>query len=316
MKQRNVGKSGLRVSEIGLGCNNFGDRNDAAESTAIIHRALDLGVTLFDTAPIYGAEWGASEKVLKEALGPRRKDVTIVTKFGFTPNVAAGPDTSRAGIINSLEASLQRLGTDYVDVLMLHWRDMRTPMQETLRALDDVVRAGKVRYIGCCNLPAWQVVESQWISKSEHLHEFIFTQDEYSLAQRKADQDLLPALAGYNMGFMPYAPLGNGLLTGKFSKNSDAPAESRLAKNTWNMGDRYLTPEKLELVDRLSRFAEERGHTLLELAISWLLANPMVCSVIAGATRVEQLEQNLAARNWQLSADELEAVDQICAELS
>ena len=312
MNQRNVGKSGLRVSEIGLGCNNFGHAIDAKASTEIIHRALDLGVTLFDTAPVYGAEWGASEAILKDTLGPRRKDVVIVTKFGMQRDYST--NTSRAAVLDGVEESLQRLGTDYIDVLMLHWPDWSTPVEETLTALDDVIRDGKVRYIGCCNLSAWRVIEAKWLSKSEGLHEYIVCQDEYSLVERRAENDLIPALQEYQLGLMPYAPLANGLLTGKFTKQSAAPADSRLGKNVWNMGDRYLTESKLDLIEQLSRFATDHGHTLLELAVSWLLANPIVCSVIAGATKLEQLEQNLNAGNWQLTAEELEQINQICAK--
>ena len=314
MNRRNVGNSGLRVSSIGLGCNNFGMRVDAADSRKIIQRALDLGITLFDTAPVYGNEWGASENILREALGHHRQEVVIVTKFGTQPNMQLGPDTSRGAILRDIEASLQRLGTDYIDLYMLHWPDNSTPLQETLRTLEDIVRTGKARYIGCCNLPAWQVVESKWLSKTEGLREFIVAQDEYSLAYRAAEKQLLPALNHYGMGFMPYAPLANGLLTGKYSAGTAAPEHSRLAANLWKTGDLYLTEKNLALVAGLSAFAARRGRTLLELAISWLLANPAVCSVIAGATRLEQLEANTSAGEWQLSSDELAEIDQICKE--
>lgn len=313
MDKRRVGKSGLSVSAIGLGCNNFGLTIDAVASKAIIHRSLDLGVTLFDTAPIYGNEWGASESILQDALGNRRKDVVLVTKFGVSPG-GMGRDTSRSTVIDSLEESLRRLGTDYIDLYMLHWPDHTTPTQETLRALDDVVTAGKVRYIGCCNLPAWRVVQSVWTSRSNGLHQYIVSQDEYSLAQRAAEQNLLPALQAHDMGLMPYAPLANGLLTGKYSAAATAPADSRLGTNLWNTGDRYLTAEKLALVEKLTRFADEHGHTLLELAVSWLLAQPVVCSVIAGARTLEQLEQNAATGNWKLTAEELGQIDEICRE--
>ena len=313
MDKRRVGKSGLSVSAIGLGCNNFGLTIDAAASKTIIHRALDLGVTLFDTAPIYGSEWGASESILNDSLGSRRKDAVLVTKFGVSPG-GIGRDNSRSTVIDSLDESLQRLGTDYIDLYMLHWPDDATPTQETLRALDDVVTSGKVRYIGCCNLAAWRVVQSVWTSRSNHLHEYVVTQDEYSLAQRAAEQDLLPALQAHDMGLMPYAPLANGLLTGKYSAAAKAPAGSRLGTNLWNTGDRYLTAEKLALVGKLSQFAERHGHSLLELAVSWLLAQPAVCSVISGARTLEQLEQNTAAGNWKLTADELDQIDEICRD--
>jgi len=312
MEKRRVGHSGLQVSAIGMGCNNFGWTIDAASSKPVLHRALDLGVTLFDTAPIYGQEWGASETLLGEVLGPRRKDVVIVTKFGMVPG--GPPDTSRASVLDGIDASLKRLRTDYIDVYMLHWPDSGTPLQETLRALDDVVRAGKARYIGVSNLAAWRVVESKWLSRGDRLHEFIVAQDEYSLAQRKAERDLLPALGAYGMGFMPYSPLANGLLSGKYSRNHPPPADSRLGRNLWNVGDRFLAPPMLAMADALADFARERGRSLLELAVSWLLAQPSVCTVIAGATRTEQVEQNVAAGGWRLTADELAEINRICRE--
>ncbi len=312
MNTRNIGKSGLKVSSIGLGCNNFGLTIDAKASTQIVQRALDLGVTLFDTAPIYGGEWGTSERILGKALGTRRQDAVIVSKFGMTPNMGAR-DTSRRAIIKDIEDSLSRLGTDYLDVYMLHWPDPSTPMEETLRALDDVIRAGKVRYIGCCNLPAWQVVEAQWLSKTESLNKFIVAQDEYSLINQAASSKLTPALEQYGMGLMPYSPLANGLLTGKYTQNKETVGETRLSKNLWNMGDRYLTDANLKKTERLADFAAEHDRTLLELAVSWLLAQPVVCSVIAGATKVEQLEQNVLAGEWALSAADMDTIQGLCS---
>ena len=316
MEQLNVGKSGLRVSAVGLGCNNFGWTIEAAESEKIIHRALDLGVTLFDTAPVYGPEGGESETVLGAALGAARPKAVIVTKFSVPVPMRPGMsfNTSRATVIESLDASLRRLGTDYVDIYMLHWPDGSTPMEETLRALDDVISAGKARYIGCSNLSAWRLVEAKWISKTDRLHGFIVAQNEYSLAQREADQSLVPALEAYGIGFMPYAPLANGLLTGKYAAGAAPPGDSRLGKNMWKLGDRYLTDSRLALVSALTAFAQAHGHSLLELAISWLLARPMVCSVIGGATRLEQVEQNVAAAGWRLTAAEMAEIDKICLD--
>jgi len=312
MHIRNIGKSGLRVSSIGLGCNNFGMTVDAQQSKSIISAALDAGVTLFDTAPIYGAKWGLSESILGEALGAKRQQVTIVTKFGIMPTFV-DRDTSRATILKDVETSLGRLKTDYIDLYMLHWPDVTTPMEETLRALDDLITAGKVRYIGCCNLPAWQVVEAKWIAQTGHLHEFIVSQDEYSLASSRAKETLIPALEKYGAGLMPYSPLANGLLTGKYTSDFQ-PADSRLTKNLWNMGDRYLTEEKLRLAQRLSDYAANHGHSLLQLAVSWLLAQPVVCSVIAGATKLEQLQTNVASGEWQLSAQQMADIEVICSD--
>ena len=313
MHTRHIGKSGLRVSSIGLGCNNFGLTIDAKESQKIIHRALDLGVTLFDTAPVYGTEFGASENILGASLGARRQDVVIVSKFGMT-TTPGQRNSSRSAIISCLEDSLQRLGTDYLDVFMLHWPDKNTPMQETLRALDDIIRSGKARYIGCCNLPAWQIADAQWISKSEQLHNFIVSQDEYSLAQRKAESNLVPALQHYGMGLMPYSPLAKGLLTGKYSSKGATPADTRLATNLWNTGDRYLTPKNLALAERLAEYAKRHDHSLLELAVSWLLANPVVCSVIAGARSLDQLNANAAAGEWQLSGEQMQEIAALCSQ--
>jgi len=313
MELRNIGNSGLKVSAVGLGCNNFGWTIAADASRDIIHRALDLGVTLFDTAPVYGERGGESEQILGAALGSRRQDAVIVTKFGVAPDRSGRTDTSRAAIMKELERSLHRLDTDYIDIYMLHWPDWTTPMAETLRALDDIVTAGKARYIGCANLSAWRLVEAQWIATHDRLHRYIVTQNEYSLAQRALDSELLPALQAYDVALMPYAPLANGLLTGKYSAGN-IPGESRLGRNLWNTGNRYLAAEKLQLAQQLADFAARHGHSLLELAISWLLSRPPVCSVIGGATRVEQLQANVAAASvWRLSPAELAEVDRICA---
>ncbi|MFT3928799.1 MAG: aldo/keto reductase [Spongiibacteraceae bacterium] len=316
MEQRNVGKSGLRVSAVGLGCNNFGWLIDADISEKIIHKALDLGVTLFDTAPVYGKTGGESEQILGKALGARRQDVVVLTKFGMTLDRSGRTNTSRAALMKEIEASLTRLNTDYIDIYMLHWPDWKTPLDETLRALDDIISSGKARYIGCSNIPAWRLVEAQWISKTDRLHKFIVSQNEYSLAQRDAENSLFPALQEYGVGFMGYSPLANGLLTGKFKAGVEAPKDTRLGQNMWGTGKRYLADNMLKLADDLNRFASERGHSLIELAIAWQLSNPLVCSVIGGASKPEQLEINVAAGNcgWRLSAEELAEVDKIYRE--
>lgn len=316
MEQRNVGKSGLRVSAVGLGCNNFGWLIDADISEKIIHQALDHGVTLFDTAPVYGVKGGESEQILGKALGARRQDVVVLTKFGMMLDRTGRTNTSRAAILKDIEASLQRLDTDYIDIYMLHWPDWKTPLDETLRALDDIVTSGKARYIGCSNIPAWRLVEAQWISKSDRLHKFIVSQNEYSLAQREVESSLFPALQEYGVGFMGYSPLANGLLTGKFKPGMEAPKDTRLGQNMWGTGKRYLSEKMLKLADELNNFASARGHTLIELAIAWQLSNPLVCSVIGGASKPEQLTMNVAAGNcgWRLSAEELAEVDKICRD--
>jgi aryl-alcohol dehydrogenase-like predicted oxidoreductase len=310
MKQRTLGHSGLQVSEIGLGCNNFGGRIDLDASRTVVHAALDAGITFFDTADVYGDK-GGSEEYLGRILGERRKDVVLATKFGSAMDEATGrKGASRRYIMMAVEASLKRLGTDWIDLYYVHWPDPLTPIDETLRALDDLVRQGKVRYIGSSNFPAWQVVEAEWIAREVHLNHFICAENEYSLLVRDAERELLPALSAYGLGLVPYFPLASGLLTGKYRRGQEAPRDSRLAQ--WSsLGERYLTDENWDILERLQRFCAERGHSLLELAFSWLLARPQVASVIAGATKPEQIEQNAKVADWALSPDEAEAVDRL-----
>jgi len=309
MKTRTLGKSGLQVSVVGLGCNNFGARIDLEASRKVIDRAFDLGVTLFDTADVYG-EGGGSETILGEVLGPRRKSVILATKFGM-PAESAGiqKGASRAAIVSKCEASLRRLKTDWVDLYQLHTPDPLTPIEETLRALDDLVRQGKVRHIGCSNLPAWQVVEALWTSRGKSLSEFVSCQDEYSLVLREPERELIPAMEKYGLGLLPYFPLASGLLSGKY-KRGNMPADARLT--VWKrLGDRYLTERNWEIVEKLDKFCADRGHTLLELAFSWHLAHPVVSSVIAGATKPEQVEQNVAATGWQLTPEDVTEIDRL-----
>jgi aryl-alcohol dehydrogenase-like predicted oxidoreductase len=308
MEQRNLGKSGLLVSAVGLGCNNFGGRIDLEASRKVVHKALDLGITLLDTADYYG-NLGGSETILGQVLGDRRKDVVLGTKFGFAMDAA---DTlkgaSRRYILSAVEASLRRLQTDWIDLYQLHVPDPLTPLEETLRALDDLVGQGKVRYIGCSNLPAWQVVESQWISRELGIHAFASCQDEYSLLVRGVEKELLPAMQAHGLGLLPYFPLASGMLTGKYKRNAPLPEGSRFA--AWKtLGDRYTHDANFDTVERLEKFAHQRGHSLLELAFSWLAANPSVSSVIAGATRPEQVEQNAKAVDWVLTPEDLTEID-------
>lgn len=302
MNYRNLGNSGLIVSVVGLGCNNFGARIDEEASRLVIDRAIDLGITLFDTADIYGNS-GGSETILGNWLGARRDQIVLATKFGHTMDeqgVKSG--ASRRYILRAVEASLTRLKTDYIDLYQLHTPDPKTPMEETLRALDDLVTQGKVRYIGCSNVLAWGVADSKWISKTAGLHGFVSCQDEYSLLVRDAEKELIPAAKAFGMGLLPYFPLACGLLTGKY-RGGAMPADARITK-TQRLADRYMNERNLDLTERLALFAEERGHTLLELAFSWLASNSVVSSVIAGATKPEQVEQNAAAANWVLGESE------------
>jgi len=306
---RNVGRSGLRVSTIGLGCNNFGWTIDKDASRPVVHKALDLGITLFDTADYYGSTPGNSEDVLGDLIAGQRDKIVLTTKFGV-PLVGADrtPNNSRSFVLNAIEGSLRRLKTDWVDIYMIHWPDASTPMEETLRALDDIISSGKARYIACSNLAPWRIVESKWIAREISSHGFIAAQDEYNLINRAAEKDLIPALQAYDMALIPYFPLASGLLTGKYLKEA---ATGRLQQNFLNLGNRLLTETNLDKVRKLNEVAEGAGHSLLELAMSWTATRPGVASVIAGATRAEQLEQNVAALNWDFTPDQIAAIDEI-----
>ncbi|MBV8888371.1 MAG: aldo/keto reductase [Alphaproteobacteria bacterium] len=312
MEHRNLGRSGLIVSAIGLGCNNFGGRIDFEATRRVVHKALDLGVTLFDSADTYGPE-GASEAFLGRILGERRKDIVLATKFG-RPMDAEGKlqGASRRYIMTAVEASLKRLNTDWIDLYWQHIADPRTPIEETLRALDDLVRHGKVRYVGCSTLPNWQVVEAQWTARELGGHAFIACQERYSLLERELDRELLPVLEAYGLGLIPFSPLANGLLTGKYRQGAALPQGARLAA-TPRLAERYLTERNWAVTERLTRFCEERGRGLLELALSWLLRRPMVAGVIAGATSPEQLEANVRAGGWALSPEDMTEIDRLTA---
>ena len=285
-------------------------RIDLEATRKVVGKALDLGITLFDTADIYGNK-GGSETMLGQVLGERRKDIVLATKF-------AGPmfegktrrDASRRYIMTAVEASLGRLQTDWIDLYQLHFADPLTPMEETLRALDDLIRQGKVRYIGCSNLPAWQMVEAEWIAREGGLNSFISTQDEYSLLVRDAEADKIPAAQAYGMGLLPYFPLASGMLTGKYKRGADAPSGTRFA-GIPSLANRYATESNWTLVEKLEAFCAQRGRTLLELAFGWLLARSPVASVIAGATKPEQLEANVKAADWTVTQEELAEIDRL-----
>jgi aryl-alcohol dehydrogenase-like predicted oxidoreductase len=312
MKQRTLGRSGLQVSLVGLGCNNFGARIDLDSTRKVVHKALDCGITLFDTADSYGNR-GGSEIFLGKILGERRKDVVLASKFSSPMNDEGTlKGASRRYIFSAVEASLRRLRTDWIDLYQLHWPDPATPMEETLRALDDLVHQGKVRYIGCSNLAAWQVADAHWISRSLRLYPFISCQNEYSLLVRGVERELVPAMKEYALGLLPYFPLASGLLTGKYKRNKPAPKDTRMA--AWpQLGDRYLNEANWEIVECLEEFCARQKHTLLELAFSWLAANPVTASVIAGATKPAQVEQNARAAGWELTAEQLAEVDRLTA---
>jgi aryl-alcohol dehydrogenase-like predicted oxidoreductase len=307
MTLRNLGKSGLRVSLVGLGCNNFGGRMDLESSTKVIHKAIDAGITLFDTADAYGNQ-GGSETVLGQVLGERRKDIVLATKFGLPMDEGEKNGASRRYIMSAIEASLRRLKTDWIDLYQVHRHDPLTPIEETLETLTDLVRAGKVRYLGCSNFTAAQMTEAQWAAKYHGLPGFVSAQDEYSLLKRGLDTENLPMMERYGLGLLPYFPLASGLLSGKHKRGALA-AGSRLTTPAFT--GRFTTEANFDIVEKLDAFVKARGHSLLELAFSWLAARPTVGSVIAGATKPEQIEANVKATGWALSADDMAEVDKI-----
>ena len=309
MEYKSLGASGLQVSAVGLGCNNFGMRIDKEKSAAVVSRALELGINFFDTADIYGGT--LSEQFLGDALGERRQHVVVATKFGGPTGEGPGNrGGSRRYIIQAAEASLRRLNTDYIDLYQYHFPDPMTPIEESLRAMDDLVRSGKVRYIGSSNMSGWQAVEAHWVAKSEHLSPFITAQNEYSLIERRAEGELVPACRQYGIGILPYFPMASGLLTGKYSRSEAPPEDTRIA--AWGArGQELLTDRNFDIVEGLQKFAAERDKTLLDVAISWLASQDVVSSVIAGATKPEQVEQNAAAAGLRLSPEELAEIDTI-----
>jgi aryl-alcohol dehydrogenase-like predicted oxidoreductase len=309
MELRNLGTSGLRVSLIGLGCNNFGGRLDLEASRKVIHAALDAGITLFDTADAYGNR-GGSETAMGQILGDRRKDIVLATKFGLPMDDGEKKGASRRYTMAAVEASLRRLKTDWLDLYQVHRHDPLTPIEETLRALDDLVRAGKVRYTGCSNFSASQVVEAQLTARQLNLNAFASCQDEYSLLKRDPDRENLPVMERYGLGLLPYFPLASGLLTGKHKRGA-AAAGTRLATPQFSG---FMSDKNFDIVEKLEAFVKSRGHTLLELAFSWLAARPTVASIIAGATKPEQIDANVKAAAWALTPEEMTEVDKITAK--
>jgi aryl-alcohol dehydrogenase-like predicted oxidoreductase len=313
VEQRNLGRSGLIVSAVGLGCNNFGGRLDYAATRAVVHKALDLGITFFDTSDTYG-ESGGSEEQLGRALAGRRHEIVLASKFARPMDKERRlHGASRRYIMSAVEASLKRLNTDYIDLYQQHIADPKTPIEETLRALDDLVQQGKVRYIGCSTLSAWQTVEAQWVSTHLGLERYVSCQERYSLIDRDLDRELMPVIESYGLGLIPFSPLADGLLTGKYRRNAPMPAGARLT-TTPRAAERRLLDRNWRIVERLTDFCEARGHTLLELAFSWLLQRPKVASVIAGATSADQVEANVRAGSWALSREDMDEIDRLTAD--
>lgn len=312
MRTVRMGRSGLTVSAVGLGCNNLGRPGTAtmeqSGTDAVVGAALDAGITFFDVADMYGAHPGLSEERLGAALGARRDEVVIGTKFGLDMGGANGPDGgargSRAYIVRAVEASLRRLGTDWIDLYQFHTPDPQTPIEETLRALDDLVRAGKVRYIGHSNMTGWQIAQAEYVARELGTERFISAQNHYNLLDRRAELEVVPAAAEFGLGVLPYFPLANGLLTGKYSQGS-APEGSRLSHVRQHM----VEDADLEQLAAFGRFAAERGITEVQAAIGWLGAQGPVASVIAGATRVEQVAENAKAAEWEPTAADLAELD-------
>lgn len=310
MDYRRLGASGLRVSVIGLGGNTFGRYVDERGTAQVVSAALDLGVNFFDTANIYSA--GVSEELLGKALRGNRERALIATKVGM--RAGPGPNengSSRKHIFDSVHASLDRLDIDYIDLLQIHRFDDDTPLEETLDALNDLVRAGDVRYIGCSNYDAWRLTQALWISDRGRLASFISAQPQYNLLSREIERDLIPACLEFGVGVIPYSPLAAGVLTGKYRPDQPAPEHTR-GYNNPNFAAR-LNRADLETVQRLDAWARERGRTVGELALAWLAAQPAVSTVIAGVRSPEQVAANVAAGDWKLSPDDLSAIDSLLA---
>jgi aryl-alcohol dehydrogenase-like predicted oxidoreductase len=309
MEYKNVGD--LKVSIVGIGCNNFGMRSDQSASIEVVNAALDAGVNFFDTADVYGGR-GKSEEILGKAIkGRDRSEVVIATKFANAmSDDKSMRGASRGYITRAVEDSLQRLGTDYIDLFQQHVPDPGTPIEETLRALDDLVKAGKVRYIGNSNFNGWQIADADWTARHFGLGRFVTAQNLYSLMDRRIEREIVPACHQFNIGILPYFPLASGMLTGKYQRGV-APAEGTRMAAFGDRGKRAMSDENFDKVDELTTFAMECGHSILELAMSWLASKPYVPSVIAGATSGEQVRQNVAAATWKLGADEISQVEAI-----
>lgn len=299
----------LPFSPVGLGCNDFGVRLDLAAATAVVDAAIDCGITVFDTADVYGKR-GGSETILGQALGKRRKDVVLVTKFGVAMDEEGRmKGGSRAYVMSAVEASLKRLKTDVIDLYYYHRPDATVPVEETLRALDDLIRQGKVRYIACSNMSAAQVTQAQAAAKANGLTPFVCCQDQYSLLARQIEAELIPALEREHLPLLPYFPLASGMLTGKYQFGGPIPENSRLSNRRYS--DRFLNDQNFHVVERLKKFCAERGRSMVELAFGWLLSKPVVGNVIAGASTPEQVRQNVAASSWRLDAADMAEVNRL-----
>ena len=318
VEYRKLGNSGLDVSVVGLGCNNFGMICNLENTKRVVRKALSLGINLFDTADVYG-DRGNSELYLGKALGKARKDVLIATKFGMAMgdglHMKGG---SRRYIMQAVEESLKRLGTDYIDLYQIHAPDLDTPIDETLQALDDLIHQGKVRYIGCSNFRGWQLVDAKWTSKALQLNTFISAQNRYSILTRDLEIELGPAAKKLGVSILPYFPLESGLLTGKYSMGRSPKKGTRWeiwGRRRPQVTDAFFSDTKFRQVRKLEQICDKYGHTLTDLAFGWLIEQPHVASVIAGATKPKQVEQNVKAGTYRLGKNELVEVDKITAPL-
>ena len=309
MEYRRLGDSGLLVSAVGLGTNNFAGRLNDEAARAVLDQAVDLGVSFIDVADMYGQGSkegpGASENQLGRLLAGRRTNFILATKFGQPMGESIYErGASRGWIVRAVEGSLRRLRTDYIDLYQVHIPDQQTPIEETLRALDDLVRAGKVRWIGHSNFAAWQIADAEWTARTEHLARPISAQMHYNLLVRGIQDEVIPACRAFGLGVIPYFPLESGFLTGKYRPNGEG--KGRLAESA--RSGQVLTKENFERIERLEGFAAEHGHKLLDLAFGWLLSQQIVGSVIASASSPDQVRANVAAAEWRLSAAEMEEV--------
>jgi aryl-alcohol dehydrogenase-like predicted oxidoreductase len=311
MEYRDIGTSDLKVSVVGLGCNNFGARTDLAAARALVHHALDRGINHFDTADIYGPK-GKSEEFLGEILGPRRKDIVLATKFGFPFDDVATGGASRKYIMSAAEASLRRLKTDYIDLYYEHRPDPGVPIEETLRALDELVKQGKVRHVGSSNFTGEQVTEADDTAKRLGLTRFVCAQDELSLLKRHIEKERVPAMLPRKIALIPYFPLASGLLTGKYRRGAPMPEGTRRGGKN-RLTDLFWTEDNLELTYKIVEFCDAHKLNVLGAAFAWLLEKPNVASVIAGASRPEQIDANIKAAESRLSRAEIGALDKLTA---
>jgi aryl-alcohol dehydrogenase-like predicted oxidoreductase len=308
MQYRKLGNSGLDISTVGIGTNNFGRRMDLNATQKVIHKAIDLGINFFDTSNTYGNQL-SEEYIGKTITKDIRKNIIIATKFGMDMGgIPNNIGASRKHILEQVDDSLKRLNTDYIDLYQIHVPDPHTPILETLTTLNDLVRSGKVRYIGCSNFAGWQIAQAMETSRKESLEAFVSNQPEYSMLNRSIETEILPACENYKLGILPFFPLANGFLTGKYKRNQPPPSGTRLSESA-ESANAYFTSKNFDIIEKLEQLANDANHTVTELAISWLLSNNNVSSVISGATKTSQLEINAKAADWDLETDVFDEIE-------